>query len=285
MSTTRNSADPSDALDHGVRAGLVTYGIVHLVVAWTALQLAFGDSSGKASQTGALRQLAQDSMGGITLYVAALGFVALVVWQGLEAAFGHRSEDGGTRVFKRGASAAKAVVFTVLAYTSIRIASGSGGGGSGGSGGGGGGGGSGGGSGGSRTDTFTAQLMSAPGGQLLVGAIGVGVIGAGGYLAYKGVTRKFTKRLDRQATSGDRRTPVVVLGTVGYVAKGVVLAAVGGLFVVAAVQHQPQESGGLDQALRTLLQQPFGAPLLVAVAVGLACYGVYCFLWARHLDR
>jgi hypothetical protein len=39
----------SDALDKAVRVGFLAYGLVHLVVAWLAAQLAFGDSSGKVS--------------------------------------------------------------------------------------------------------------------------------------------------------------------------------------------------------------------------------------------
>lgn len=265
-SSTSPDIDGSDVLDQGVKLGLIAYGVVHLVVAWTAIQLALGESGGKANQTGALQQLAQDSMGGASLYAVALGFAALVLWQAAEAFAGHRSEDGGKRVFKRAASAVKAIVYATLAVTSVKIASGNGGRSQG-------------------TDTITAQVMSAPGGQLLVGAVGLAVVAAGGYLAYKGVTRKFTKRLDTEGTTGNRRTPVVVLGTVGYVAKGVALAAIGGLFVSAAVQHEAKESGGLDQALHALLQQPFGRPLLITVALGLAAYGVFCFLWARHLQR
>jgi hypothetical protein len=38
---------------------------------------------------------------------------------------------------------------------------------------------------------------------------------------------------------------------------------------------------GLDAALRTLATQPFGTALLIAVAVGLAAFGVYCFAAAK----
>ena len=269
MAASTSSSSPvdgSDVLDYGVMGGLIAYGVVHLVLAWTAFQLALGDSSGKASQTGALQQLSEDSMGGVTLYAVALGFAALVFWQGAEAVAGHRSEDGGKRVFKRVASGVKAVVYAALAFSAVKIASGSGGRSQG-------------------TDTVTAQVMSAPGGQVLVGVAGFAIVAAGVYLVYKGVTRKFTKRIEVEGKTGDRRKPVVVLGTVGYVAKGLVLGVIGLLFVVAAVQHDADESGGLDQALHAVLEQPFGRPLLVAVALGLACYGLFCFLWARHLKR
>lgn len=256
----------SDALDKGVRVGLASYGVTHLIVAWTALQLAFGDHSGKASQSGAFAQMARSGFGQLMLYVVALGFASLVVWQAFEALWGHRSEDGGKRVVKRAASAGKAVVYAVLGFSALKMALGQG-------------------EGSSGTDTWTAKLMSAPAGQLLVGAVGLGVVAIGGYLAYKGLAEKFTKHLDGEATSGERRTPIVVAGKVGYTAKGATLGVVGILFVVAAVEHQANKSGGLDQALSTLLRQPFGPVLVAAVAVGLAAFGLYCFAWARHLDR
>ena len=51
------------------------------------------------------------------------------------------------------------------------------------------------------------------------------------------------------------------------------------------MQHDPQESGGLDVALHELLRQPFGVVIAGAVSLGLGCFGLYCFAWARHLKR
>lgn len=264
---SRHEVQQSDALDHGVQVGLVAYGVVHLLVAYTALRLALGDR-GKADQQGALSQLAQSPGGDIGLWVVAGGFFALVVWQAFEAGFGHLSEDGAKRWAKRGASVVKAVVYLILGVSAVQKAAGSPSSGS---------------SGG--TDSMTARLMSAPGGQVIVGLVGLSVIAAGGYLVHKGWTERFTKRLDVAASSGDRRTAVVSLGKVGYVAKGLALGIIGALFTAAAVQFEPKESGGLDQALKTLLDQPFGPVLVLVMAAGIASYGVYCFAWARHLDR
>jgi Domain of Unknown Function (DUF1206) len=50
---------------------------------------------------------------------------------------------------------------------------------------------------------------------------------------------------------------------------------------LAALHRNPNEAGGLDAALRTLIAQPFGTLLLVVVAIGFAAYGVYCFAAAR----
>ena len=262
-------ADRSPALDRGIRVGIVTYGVMHLLIALIAFQMVLGQGGGKsASGSGAFAELARSGFGRVVLWVMVLGFLMLVVWQGIEAAIGHRQEEGGKRTGKRVMSAAKAVVYAVLGVTAATTALGSSGG-----------------SGGSSPDSLTARLMSAPGGQVLVVLVGLGIVAVGGALAYRGIKEKFTEHLDAGATRGDRRGPIVLLGKVGYLAKGAALAAVGVLVVVAGVRHEAKRSGGLDAALRELLQQPFGGWLVGAVALGLAAFGLYCFAWARHLRR
>ena len=64
-------ANDSDWLDYAIRAGLVAYGIVHLMIAWLAAQLALGEQEGKASSTGALQELAEGSFGTILIWLIA----------------------------------------------------------------------------------------------------------------------------------------------------------------------------------------------------------------------
>jgi hypothetical protein len=267
-----NRADNSKLLDRGVRIGLVVYGVMHLLIAAIAFQMVLGQAGGqKASSSGAFAELAQSGAGRAFLWIMGLGFFMLVIWQGIEAAVGHRDEDGGKRVLKRLTNAARAVVYAVLGVSAVTTAlNGGSGGGSGG---------------GTSADSLTARLMSAPGGQLLVVLVGLGIVAIGGALVYRGVKEKFTKHLDAGATQGERRKPIILLGKVGYVAKGVAFGAIGVLVVLAGVRHNANKSGGLDAALRELLQQPFGGWLVAAVALGLGAFGLFCFAWARHLER
>ena len=66
--------------------------------------------------------------------------------------------------------------------------------------------------------------------------------------------------------------PVQVLGTVGYVAKGLALVIIGLLFGWAAWSYNPERAGGLDAALSTVRGQPFGSVLLLAMAAGLRLF-------------
>jgi hypothetical protein len=272
MGQMANSADDlgerardSDWLDHAIRAGLIAYGVVHLMVAWLAAQLALGEQQGSASSTGALQQLAQQSFGSVLIWLIAVGMFLLVLWRLLEAAVGDEDEEGG-RLRKRLASLAKAVIYGSIGVSALRVASGSK-------------------SQGGSSDSLTAQLMDLPGGRWIVAGVGLAVIAYGANLVRRAWTEKFREHLSVEGKSGEAGKVYLWFGKAGYMAKGVAIAIVGSLFLYAAYTHEPQKSGGLDVALHKVLQQPFGQVLLLAIAAGIACYGLFCFARARHLSR
>ena len=274
MTDVRNAghqAEQSEWLDHVVRFGLVAYGVVHLLVAWIALQLAFGGTGRSASSSGALKELASQPFGGVAIWAVAVGMLLLVLWRLVEAFFGHQEEDGTKELGKRAGSLLKAVIYGVVAFSAFTVALGSGGGGGSG--------------GGSSEDTMTAKVMNLPGGQVLVVLGGLAVIGYAAFTAWRGWSEKFLEHLDVQGKTGRDGRAFRIFGKVGYIAKGVAVAVVGGLFVYAGLTHDADEGGGLDEALRTVLEQPFGPFLLAAIALGIGCYGLFCFARARHLSR
>jgi hypothetical protein len=66
---------------------------------------------------------------------------------------------------------------------------------------------------------------------------------------------------------------------IGYAAKGTVYCLIGLLAVLAAIglRHGVADQRGV---MKTLLAQPFGKVMLLAMAVGLACYTVWYFIQA-----
>jgi Domain of Unknown Function (DUF1206) len=93
------------------------------------------------------------------------------------------------------------------------------------------------------------------------------------WVIYQGWTKRRRNDMDMPS---DRHAWMVAerSGQVGFIANGVAVALIGVLVMIAAWQFDPNEASGLDAALRTLAGQPFGPYLLMAVALGLACYGV-----------
>lgn len=241
-----------------IGVGLVSYGLVHLVLAWLALQVAFGRSE-DASAGGALQQLSRSPLGTVLLWGMAVGLFTLVIWQAFEAAIGRTEAGRDGRLRKRLSSAGRAVVYLALGILAVGVAMGSGGGG------------------GNSEQSLSARLMALPFGRILVAAVGIAVIAVGISQIVKGVKQKFTEDLQSGVSPAVRR-----LGTAGYVAKGVALSIVGGLFGYAAVTYDPEQAGGMDAAVTTVREQPFGTVLLAVMALGIASFGLFCFVWARR---
>ena len=265
-------AGDSDALEHLARVGLIAYGVVHLLIAWLALQLAWGGGGGSADQSGAMATLASQPLGKPLLWVLAIGLIALAVWQ-LAEVLRHRAGLRSSGEAKKKAagkivkSVAKTVVYLFLAVTAIRFATGSGQSSSG------------------QEQQTVAGVLGWPGGRFLVGVAALVIIGVGVYHVRKGLTGHFLKEIDTAQASAPQRRLIERLGLVGYPAKGLALALVGGLLGWAAVTFDPAKASGLDGALRTLLDAPFGRVLLTLVALGIAAFGVFSFFRARFPQR
>jgi hypothetical protein len=271
LRSARQAGD-GDALEHLARVGLLAYGVVHLLVAWLALQLAWGGGGQSADQSGAMATVAESPIGKPLLWVVAVGLIALAAWQAAEIIrWRHGWSASGkarTKALRRsGRALVKAVIYAALAVLAIRFATGSGT------------------SSSQSQQQTTAGVFGWPAGQWLVGAAGLVLIGVGAWHVRKGMNKHFLKEIDTsQASSGALRL-VTRLGQVGFPGKGIALAAVGALLIWAAVTFDPAKATGLDGALRAILDLPFGQILLTLVALGVAAFGAFCLVRARYPER
>src|SRR5450756_463114 len=172
VSKVANHVEGHHALQIGARVGYAVNGVLHLLIAWIALQVAWIASDKSADQSGALQTLAGSSLGRLTLWVAVLGFLALGLWQ-LASALAVRTGGESSKWAIKVKGIAKAVVYLVLAWTSFSFAKGQPS------------------SSKAQSADFTATLLQHTGGRLLVAVIGVVVMGVGAYHVIKGWTKKF----------------------------------------------------------------------------------------------
>ena len=266
-------AGDSDTLENLARIGLIAYGLVHVLVAWLALQLAwFGGNGKSADQSGAMSTLADSPVGKPLLWLLAIGLIALAVWQAAEI-FRWRSRwsaSGKTRtkaIRKSGNALIKAVIYAALAVLAIKFAIGSGT------------------SSSQKQQQTTAGVFSWPAGRWLVAIAGLVLIGSGIWHVRKGLTKKFLKQIDTSKASPSALKLVTRLGQVGFPGKGVALVGVGVLLIWAAVTFDPSKARGLDGAMHAILDLPFGEILLTLVALGIAAFGAFLFVRARYPER
>jgi hypothetical protein len=119
---------------------------------------------------------------------------------------------------------------------------------------------------------WTGRLLSAPFGDVAVGAIGVAIMVSGLGMGITGVRADFC---DRFALNGKPRRWVTALGTAGYLARAVVIALIGLFVLFAALDANAHEATGVAGALLAIKHQTYGGVLLAATALGLLAFGAY----------
>jgi hypothetical protein len=254
-------ASHSPAAHFLARAGLTARGVIYILVGWVAVLVALGHSSREADQQGALHLLAGKSYGLVSLWLLGLGFAGYALWRLSEAAFGVTGDRPGAG--PRLKSLARAVIYAGLSYLTFTVISGTDR------------------SQSARQQDMTATAMQHPAGRVLVGVAGLVVVACGITLVVEGARKKFMKYLQTARMSARVHRVVKLLGTTGTIARGLVFALAGVLVIDAAIAHKASESGGIDKALLTLRDQPFGEFLMMLAALGLIIFGTYGLCEAR----
>lgn len=252
-------AQSSSVFEGLARAGFVADGLVHLLLGGVAIAIAFG-TEGQADPGGALVGFSTSPFGIVVLWAVAGTLFALALWH-LASAAAARAKDGKTWVV-RIRETGKALAFAAVGGTAVIVIFGG------------------------RADqdessrTVSGWLLSSPGGVFVLAALGVGILIAGIVFIVLGLGCRFKVLIRRPP--GVRGVLLMTLGVLGYVAKGVAIGIVGGLFLVAAFTTNPNAAGGMDAALHSLLALPFGDMLLAAVGAGLVLYGLFFIARARY---
>lgn len=255
---------PRAAATLAARMGFAARGLVYLLVGWFALDAARLGSAPADNQE-AMGSLLDKPLGHILVAAIAIGLAGYALWRLSEAVLD--PERRGTKakaLVERIGFGWSAIVHAFLAVYAGKLALHL-----------------------TRPETnpseeraksWSGWLLDQPGGEWLLGAIGLLLIAGAGAQAWKAYRGNFVCDL-----AGDVPLPryVCLAGQVGYGARALVFLLIGWFLVHAAIEASPDEAGGIGQALRTLREQPQGPLLLTVVALGLMLFGVYSLVEAR----
>lgn len=258
-----SEAKNSKWFEYVARVGYVMTGLIHAMIGWICLRLGLtGDSGESADQSGAIGAFANAPGGAALLLIGGIAMAALALGHLLEVFYGSglRSKKKASGVIK---AISKAIMYAVLAYTSIQFAMGDSSD-----------------SGDSAEGAAEPFLSSTPGKALVIG-VGVIIVIVGIYHVYKGMSRKFHQDL---SPSGDRQIGQLIdkTGLVGYVAKGIALGGVGAMVMWAGFTADADKARGFDAAFKEALDLPGGGIALAAIGVGFILYGIYSVLRAKY---
>ena len=251
-------------LETAGRVGYAFKGVLYVLLGTLAASAAWtgGDAEGRR---GALQTVAEAPFGNVLLTVLAVGLAAYAVWRLAMAALDpEREGTDASGIAHRVGYLVSGASYGLLAWAAVRVLQGGGGGGE------------------SGAEQGSATVLALPGGRWLLAAVAVAVLGFGVFELVRAYKASFMDKLDLEGDAVRHRTTIERLGRAGLTARGVVYAVIGAGLATAAYQYDSDEAEGLDQALATVREQPYGVYLLVLVGLGLAAYGLYCGVNARY---
>ncbi len=261
--------DTSPWIERLGRFGHVAIGLVYATIGVLAAQAALSRGGQTTDSHGALAWIVQAPFGHVILGALALGFLGYAAWRFVQAL--RDTERKGTTPLGIGHRLVYAFIgatYGALALSAFDLARGRADGG--------------GGTGDAVAQDWTAWLLAQPLGQVLVAAIGLGVIGVSLVQFYMAYTERCCDGLRTSEMSPVQAGLVRAAGRIGFTARGIALAIIGVLLLVAALHRRSDEVRGLGGALATLAQQPFGPWLLGLVATGFVLYGLFMMVQARY---
>ncbi|WP_339950875.1 DUF1206 domain-containing protein [uncultured Albimonas sp.] len=247
-----------------MRIGFLGRGLTYAVTGALAVSAALSGGQAEGT-TDALRSLRNSPWGLTALAAVAAGLVCYAAWRLTAAALDLDAHGNGAKgAVARLGQVVSGVIHLGLGVYAATLLVGlpTGGGGEEG--------------GGARS--ASEWLMQQPYGAWAMAAAGLCVVGAGAYYIHKGASGDYREKL--HGTPLTRRLDPVL--RYGVAAQGVVVGIIGVLLVWAAWTYDPEKAGGLGQALSALRGAVYGQALLMAVAVGLLAFALFCAVMAAY---
>lgn len=269
--TTLSSAALPVSTTAGIRAlarfGFAALGVVYCVLGILAIMAAVGLQGGQTADKQQVLQTIQNMpLGRWLLALVALGLVGYVVWRLVQAVRDTEGKGNSAKgLLTRASYVGSSLVYAALAWAAGKAAfhntdAGAGG--------------------GDTRQSAVAWLLSQPYGPWLVGAIGLGVIGAGVYQLVRAYSGKFAKDVNHSQLPAGQQRLVHRMGQLGYTARAVVWGILGYFLLQAARHTNAAEAEGTEGAFDFLASM--GQLPLLLVAAGMVCYGLYMLVRAKY---
>ncbi|WP_400193167.1 DUF1206 domain-containing protein [Hymenobacter sp. B81] len=259
---------PSQGLRTLARFGFAAKGVVYILLGALAVMAATGLRGGRTADKQQVLQTIQDMpMGRWLLGLVALGLAGYVIWRLTQAIRDTEGKGHDAKgLAQRASFAFSGLIYAGLAYYAGRAAfentdAGAG-------------------SGGSTRQSLVATLLEQPFGQWLVGAVALGLAGAGLYQIYRAYSGSFAKHVNSGSLPAEQQRLVHRMGQLGYTARGIVWGILGYFMLQAALQANPRQAQDTEQAFDLLASM--GTGVLVIVALGFVCYGLYMIVRAKY---
>lgn len=250
------------------QTGLAAKGVVYCLMGILTIMAIFhldNKNTGDADKGGIFKMVHEQPMGKVLLGIIGLGLLCYALWRIIMAV--KDTERKGTDA--KGIGQRIVYFFSGLVYISVAFVAAklvfqnkqSNG---------------------NSREQLASELLDKPLGIWLAGIVALGMIGVGIMQIYRAISGKYRKYVEESIYDNKVKSILIKSGQVGYIARGIVWLIIGWLFMQAAIHHNANKAGNTSEAFKWLQDSVYGDILLVSVALGLICYGVFMFLRARY---
>lgn len=256
----------STAISTVARIGYIGKGLVYFMVGLLTLQTTLGMGGETSDAINALQQFIYQPFGTILLFGIMIGLIAHAVWRILQGVIDPEKRGDGVQViFFRMIDFLVGCLYISLSYAAWQILQGFNAK-----------------SGDQSVEVWVGKILELPYGKWLIMVCAVVIFIGGLFQFHTAWTANFDDSFDFGEMSSKETKTLRLLGRIGIGAWGVVYCMVAYLFYNASVTFDADAAGGLDQALRTLRDQSFGALVLGITAGGLITYGIYLLVLSYY---
>ncbi|MEB3355794.1 MAG: DUF1206 domain-containing protein [Synechococcales bacterium] len=253
------------AVQYWIRFGYASKGIVYFSIGFLSLRAALGQPVAIVGTEGALLTLLRQPLGEIIVTILAVGLCGYSFWRFIQAISDPEHERGLSlqSVGQRVGYLISGMVYVQVAYESVDFALDPSP---------------------IQTDVVNRAMLRVLGfkyGEALIVLVALVTFGIGAIYVYGAISGKFISQFKRtcrvfsQSQYRWLRKMATYLAQIGYTARGVAILVIGVGYVRAALTSSVAPAGGMEEALKQLLQRSYGTEGLLMIALGFIAYSLY----------
>lgn len=246
------------------RIGFVAKGVVYLTIGLLAAGAAFHLGGRTTNSQGVMTTVLRQPLGRTLLGLLAAGFAAYSLWNFYAAAFDAEQKGAGLNgIVERLGNAITGIGYGLLAAQAVRLIMGwrlTG----------------------DSAEEWTRRGLRTTHGVVLVSAVGLGIVIYGVVRLRVAFVSRVGRELGLDELDSTQHRVLIGLGRFGIAAQAIVAALIGAFVIKAAWSFDPDQVGGIADALAALRHHRLSPFVLGTIALGITAHGCYELVKSRY---
>lgn len=244
------------------RFGLSAMGFVYVLIGVLTAMTALNWGGREVGTKGAIAFLAGQSLGKFLLAIMAIGLFSYAFWRMYQTFYDSRNLGKGYKaLFTRGGYFTGGLFYAALGFVAVKLLFGGGY---------------------DEQNELIISALSSKFGSAFAVLFGLVLAGKSIFEVFFVISNQFKKNVHSSEMPPKAKTLLLKFGIIGHSARAVTFGIMSFLTIRAGVTFRNEKMSTLTDAFQ-FLNNTFGDIVLVIVALGLLCFGLFMFVKAKYL--